>query len=257
MRLISFIRSVRDLGLIALLHPSWFLAQTGRRLTDLRAHGNAKFRYGLPEVYHHLLDPRLPRLAVELGGASWTVYPKALIVARFCKLLQPKNVLEIGTFRGGMTFHIACNSPDSCRIWTLDLPREMLDAKMKEDMISSDVRLASMDASNVGHEWQSSHVSKKIVQLWGDSLNFDFTGLGPFGLIYIDGSHARKWVEKDTANAFRLLAPTGAILWDDCYWSDILSVLGQYGRTHPIHLFEDGQTAGYVQIDGRPLACEG
>ena len=252
----SFLRFALDLGRTAACHPRWFLAESVRRLTDLRAHGNARFKYGLPQIYHHHLDPRLPRLPIELGGASWTDYSKAMIVARICKLLQPSNVLEIGTFRGGMTFHIARNTADKCRIWTLDLPREMLDEKMTTAMIDSDVDLARMDPSRVGEEWQNTPEAQKIVQLWGDSRHFDFTGFGPFELIYVDGSHAEPWVEKDTENAFRLLSPTGAILWDDCDWRDVQSVLGRYGRTHPIYLFEDGHTAGYIRIDGRPLVLD-
>ena len=77
---------------------------------------------------------------------------------------------------------------------------------------------------------------------------------GPFDLIYVDGSHAEPWVARDTENAFALLAPTGAILWDDCFWHDVLSVLGRSGRHQPIYLFEDGSTAGYLQIDGKAVS---
>jgi len=249
----TVMRSAMDLGRTAVSHPRWFFSEGVRRLTDLRARGNARFRYGLRETYHHLLDPRLARLPVNLGGATWTDYPKAMIVARFCQLLQPQRVLEIGTFRGGMTFHLARNTPATCRIWTLDLPREMLDKPMADAMIDTDVTMASIDPSHVGQEWMQTPEAAKIVQLWGDSLAFDYSGLGPFDVIYIDGSHAEPWVAKDTENAFKLLAPTGVILWDDCYWNDILKVLGRYGRTRPIYLFEDGQTAGYIQFDNRPL----
>lgn len=242
-----------DLGKTAALHPWWFGRETLQRLTEVRAKGRARFEHGLPQVYHHVLDPRLERMAVEVGGASWTDNPKAMIVARFCRLLQPATVLEIGTFRGGMTYHIARNTPDACRIWTLDLPPGALDARMAEAMVDTDVNLAAMDRSQVGEQWKGTAEAGKITQLWGDSLCADFSVLAPVGLIYIDGSHAERWVARDTENAFNCLGPTGAILWDDCYWADVLKVLGRYAKQHPIFMFEDGQTAGYVRIDGKPL----
>jgi predicted O-methyltransferase YrrM len=248
------LRAAKDLLQLCIVHPRWFVDESLGRMTDLRARGNARFRYGLREIHHHCLDPRFNRLAVDVGGAAWVDSAKAYIVARFCRLLQPARVLEIGSFRGGMTFHIARNTPDHCRIWTLDLPRNLLDDRMKGQMISSDVDLARMNASLVGEEWQSTPEAAKIVQLWGDSLHFDFTGLGPFDLIYVDGSHAEPWVARDTENAFALLAPTGAILWDDCFWHDVLSVLGRSGRHQPIYLFENGSTAGYLQIAGKAVS---
>jgi hypothetical protein len=253
----SLARFALDLGKTAARHPWWFGRETLQRLTDVRAKGRARFKHGLPQVYHHLLDPRLERLPVEVGGATWTDYPKAMIVARFCRLLRPETVLEIGTFRGGMTYHIARNTPDNCRIWTLDLPPGTLDAQMAKAMVDTDVNMAVMDRSQVGEQWQGTPEAGKISQLWGDSFHADFSALGPIGLIYIDGSHAEQWVAKDTENAFRFLGPTGAILWDDCYWADVLGVLGHYRKQHPIFMFEDGQTAGYVRIDGKPLVPKG
>jgi predicted O-methyltransferase YrrM len=223
-------------------------------MAELRARGNARFRSGLRQVYHHSLDPRLERLAVEIGGATWVDYDKAFIVSRFCRLIQPTRVLEIGSFRGGMAFHIARNTHSECRIWTLDLPRPLLDARMQQQMVATDVDLVRLDASLVGEQWHGRPEATRVLQLWGDSLHFDYTGLGPFELVYVDGSHAKPWVAKDTENAFRLLAPTGVILWDDCFWRDVLSVLSGYSRQYPIYLFEDGSTAGYLQIDGRPVS---
>jgi len=252
--LLTGLRAATDLIRLAVIHPRWFLAEGVRRLADIRARGNARFRYGLRDVYHHRLDPRFNRLAVEVGGAASVDSAKAYIVSRFCRLIEPKRVLEIGSFRGGMAFHIARNTGSDCRIWTLDLPRALLDDRMEGQMISSDVDLARMAESLVGEEWRGRPEAAKIVQLWGDSLDFDFTGLGPFDLIYVDGSHAERWVARDTDNAFALLAPTGAILWDDCLWHDVLSVLGRRGDEFPIYLFEDSSTAGYLQIDGKPVS---
>jgi predicted O-methyltransferase YrrM len=216
-----------------------------------RAHGTAIFHHKIERIDHHQLDPTLEHLAIEVGGCPVEI-SKAVIVSRFCKLLRPKKVLEIGTYHGGMTYHIARNTPDDCHIWTLDLPRDKLPG-LACRMIDSDVRMASESSTEVGQHWLGTREAAKITQLWGDSMAFSFAGLGPMDLIYIDGSHAEPWVAKDTENAFKLLGPTGAILWDDCLWRDVQRVLGRFGRERPIYRFEDGHTAGYLQRDGSPV----
>jgi predicted O-methyltransferase YrrM len=240
---------------ILIRRPVWSARMIANQFAQIRARGTAETSRGLRRIDHERLDPRFARLGVNIGIASSVDLDKATIVARFCALLEPRRVLEIGTFRGGMTAHIAANTPDDCRIWTLDLPREEL-GTMADQMIESDVDLAAMDAGRVGEEWQSRNEDGRITQLWGDSLSFDFEGFGPFDLIYVDGSHASPWVDKDTENAFRLLAPTGAILWDDCLWSDVQRALGRYAKQRPIYFFEDDHTAGYLQIDGKAVRVD-
>ena len=244
-----------DLTTLLIRHPAWSAAAAARGLKTARAEGTARYKYGLRRVYHHHLDPRLERLAVEIGVASYVDYAKALIVTRFCKLLNARRVLEIGTFRGGMTAHIARNTPADCQIFTLDLPRETLNS-ISSSMNPHDVALASLDERLVGSEWQAIPERHKVHQLWGDSMSYDFSALAPFDVIYVDGSHAEPWVRKDTENAFRALAPTGAILWDDALWSDVQRVLGWFARARPIYLFEDDQTAGYLSIGRKPVHLE-
>jgi predicted O-methyltransferase YrrM len=247
------LRFMLDLVEILVRHPIWSARMVGSQFAQIRARGTARYCRRLQKIDHEKVDPRFARLEARVGGASSVHLDKATIVSRFCALLQPMRVLEIGTFRGGMTAHIARNTPDDCRIWTLDLPREKL-ATVVDQMIQSDIDLARMDAGRVGEEWRSRNRNGKIEQLWGDSLTFDFSSLAPFDLIYVDGSHASPWVDKDTENAFRLLSPTGAILWDDCLWRDVQRALGRFAVDRPIFLFEDDHTAGYLQIDGQPVS---
>ncbi len=89
-------------------------------LLRLRALATAELSYDLHRAAHELLDPRLSHLAVEVGASSAVDYAQAFIVSRFCRLLEPHRVLEIGTRMGGITRHLARNTPDSCRIWTLE-----------------------------------------------------------------------------------------------------------------------------------------
>lgn len=244
-----------DMAAVAVRHPAWFAREWAHHAVEVRASGVAQFRHNLRQIHHEQLDPRLENLSVEIGGAGTGVlYGPALIVSRVCRLLAPQRVLEIGTFRGTMTYHIARNTPESCQIWTLDLPPNTL-GEISGGMIESDVGMASMDRAHVGHQWRDQPEGRKITQLWGDSLKFDLSPYAPFDLVYIDGSHAEPWVARDTENAFKYLSPTGAILWDDCYWSDVQRVLARWGKERPIYLFEDKMTAGYLQIDGKPVTA--
>jgi predicted O-methyltransferase YrrM len=220
---------IRDLLLLQSSQPMWFLRSLALHLTDRRAMGMAQHKHNFIYTYHHDLHPLLPHIEVNVGGCPVVECLKAVIVARFCALLRPKKVLEIGTFLGGMTYHIARNTDDDCHIWTLDLPRERM-ASISTKMIETDVALASVPVSEVGKYWRGTPQSARITQLWGDSLNYDLSPLGSMDLIYIDGSHAEPWVEKDSENAFHLLAPSGAILWDDCLWHDVQRVLGKYAK---------------------------
>lgn len=247
-----YLRFASDLASLAVRHPRWLLQAVKRQLLSIRSEGTAQFTHGLRMAYHHRLDARLERLPVEIGVASHVDYRKALIVARLCRLLDPRRVLEIGTYRGGMTMHIARNTHPSCQIFTLDLPPGAVD-DLAEGMIATDVRLAQLDRGRVGSEWREAPEAARITQLWGDSFDFDFNPLGRMDLVYVDGSHAERWVRKDTENAFRLLAPTGAIIWDDCLWGDVQRTLGDVARARPVFVLEDRCTAVYLQIDGRPV----
>lgn len=56
----------------------------------------------------------------------------------------------------------------------------------------------------------------KITQLLGDSTTFDYTPhQGRCDLVFVDAAHSYDFVRSDTANAFKLLAPGGVILWHD------------------------------------------
>ena len=241
-----------DLGKTAALHPWWFGRETLQRLTEVRAKGRARFEHGLPQIYHHLLDPRLERMAVEVGGATWTDNPKAMIVARFCRLLQPETVLEIGTFRGGMTYHIARNTPDACRIWTLDLPPGALDAGWRGDgrdrrQSGGDGPLASRRAveGNAGSQKDHTVVGRQSLRrfLGARSDRLDLYRRLPRRALGRQGHRKRLQVSRADRRH-----PLGRLLLGRCAWG--ARTLREAASDL---MFEDGQTAGYVRIDGKPL----
>ncbi len=59
-------------------------------------------------------------------------------------------------------------------------------------------------------------VAAKITQLFGDSKAFDATPYaGQCDLVFVDGFHARSYVESDSRKAFAMLWPGGHVLWHD------------------------------------------
>lgn len=57
------------------------------------------------------------------------------------------------------------------------------------------------------------------------SVDIDWSKMGLFDIIYIDGSHHYKDVVADTKSAFEHLKPNGIIIWDD-----FINSLGEYGK---------------------------
>jgi predicted O-methyltransferase YrrM len=52
--------------------------------------------------------------------------------------------------------------------------------------------------------------------LFGDSKRFDESRFaGTCDLVFVDGSHARSYVESDSRKALRMLRPGGIVLWHD------------------------------------------
>lgn len=106
------------------------------------------------------------------------------------KYINPKRVLEIGTYNGMTTLQIALNSPNDSIIYTLDLP----------DDVASSLELSELDNLIVKHfrekfgtttgSYFKNRNDVNIVQLLGDSSTFNYDSLNcNFDLIFIDAAH--------------------------------------------------------------------
>jgi predicted O-methyltransferase YrrM len=132
-------------------------------------------------------------------------------LALITRSIAPMLVFEIGTFRGRTALNFAINSPDACRVLTLDLPLEGVDT---EHLDPADRALAR--SRQVGHQYEGKDVSHKIQQLYGDSRTFDFSPYeGHADIVFIDGGHTYEIARSDTENALRICRPGGVILWHD------------------------------------------
>lgn len=181
----------------------------------------------VPQIDLDRFDPRFatsplgPRLDSEirtiaayrvLGGISDL---ETWILCNLAKTAE--RILEIGTATGKTTYLLAANSPPSCRITTLTLkPEQAGDYKEAAGDDAGASRAAAAESAVASFFYADTPEAAKIEQLFGDSKDFDDGAhLERFDLIFVDGSHARSYVDSDSRKAIRMLKPGGIVLWHD------------------------------------------
>lgn len=179
-------------------------------------------------------------------------------LAYLCTLVrhwQPHCMVEIGTARGWTTRHLARNSPDDCRIFTVDLPPEdALDpASFSDPQL---VTLARQRSPQFLGE-------PKITQILHDSTTLDWRALldRPVDLALVDGSHLYEHVRADTERLWDALAPGALVLWHDYSLVEVRRGV----RKYLLELLDSGRTvrrlagshfAAYVHDIGVPPAIQ-
>jgi predicted O-methyltransferase YrrM len=186
---------------------------------------------------HELLQLRE---MMEVYGA-----PSLLEIAVMNKLIKrhdPRVLFEVGTFNGRTTVNMASNCSQDAKVYTLDLPEELLDPG--DGLYGGRER--------VGSRYLRADCREKIVQLYGDSSTFDFS---PFvnvtDFIFIDANHSYGNVLKDSRTALTLLRNGhGVILWHnyDALHDGVVSALNELSLT-------DSEFKGLRHIKGTTLAC--
>ncbi len=132
-----------------------------------------------------------------------------------CQLLQPQLVFEIGTARGYTSLHFALNSPDTCQVYTLDLPRGYT-APPALPTTAMDELQQGMYAEVDNYLFTNTNVAHKVHCLYGDSATFDYSPYhGRVDLFFIDGAHSYEYIRSDTQNALRCCHSGSVIAWHD------------------------------------------
>lgn len=149
---------------------------------------------------------QLPR---AIGGSVFAL--EACLLVALLRAVRPARVFEFGTYLGDTTRLLAQNltTPGGV-VYTLDLDSTEGIELEEEDAILAD-RSVLAQRSFHGLEAQ-------VEQLLGDSYAFDPTPYeGRIEFVFIDGNHALKYVEKDTASALRMTPGKGpaAVIWHD------------------------------------------
>jgi predicted O-methyltransferase YrrM len=126
------------------------------------------------------------------------------------RLRRPRCVVEIGTARGWTTQHLARNTPEDCRIFTVDLPANGRTASAADYSDPHLVKAAWDRQCNFEAE-------PKITQILHDSTTIEWSKLldRPVDFALIDGSHLYEHVRADTERLWSVLAPSAVVLWHD------------------------------------------
>jgi Methyltransferase domain len=130
---------------------------------------------------------------------------------------RARTIFEFGTATGRTAYVFARNALPDARVHTLTLhPGDVAsytDAPGDHAKAASIARRESRFASFL---YTGTDVEDRIEQLFGDSKAFDHARfIDACDLVFVDGSHARSYVESDTAKALEMVRPGGIVLWHD------------------------------------------
>jgi predicted O-methyltransferase YrrM len=150
-------------------------------------------------------------LPADLYDGGGTRLEESIYLAAATRLLRPRKIFEIGTFKGRTTTVFALNAPDS-EIVTLDLPPDY--APDGRQYIESDAELVR--TRNPVEFIDRYGVARQCRQVLCDSKRFDPTPhRGSVDLAFIDGAHTYDYVRNDTEKIAYMMRPSGLVFWHD------------------------------------------
>jgi Methyltransferase domain len=157
------------------------------------------------------------------------------------RLVRPKRIFEIGTFRGYTALQFAANAPGA-EIFTLDLPQG---ANTVLPITVMDEELGSFEKGKI---LEGRKDTARIHRLLGDSATFDFSPYARnIDLFFIDGAHTYEYVKNDTLKALECCHPGSVIAWHDYGRMGINGVtrwLHEFVRSHfPVYRVPNGSLA--------------
>jgi hypothetical protein len=135
-----------------------------------------------------------------------------------CNLAKTaKNIFEFGTCTGKTTYLLAANTPQNTKITTITLDPKDAGTYQHEGNDELCARVSAMRESRFAKFFYTGTPEQsKITQLFGDSKVFDDAPYkGKFDLIFVDGAHAKSYVESDSKKALAMLQHGGTIIWHD------------------------------------------
>jgi predicted O-methyltransferase YrrM len=199
--------------------PYWNAARWQLRTLRFRAH------CGLPaislaqvcdEISSTDAGPvTLPSSTIPTEGVGSPEYYFA--IGAIARSLQPRTVVEFGTYVGLGAATLALNAP-SATIYTLDLPDDA-SSTSQESLDATDRELVQRSRYRVGEAFLSLEIANRIKQVRIDSAKLKLTDIvTEADLVLIDGGHSSSVVRADTENALAVLSGRGIILWDDYWW---------------------------------------
>jgi predicted O-methyltransferase YrrM len=160
------------------------------------------------DTFQHLFEsPRTPSFE-----GRFTRGLDLAVLLRLAHHIGCRRILELYTALGDTARALAFTCPDAT-IVTVDITSEM---ELPVSRFNSAGEV--LPRETVGQAYHGTPEARRIQQVLCDPRAYDFSSLGTFDLVFIDGNHDYEHVKFDTALALGMLAPRGALVWDD-YWA--------------------------------------
>jgi len=178
--------------------------------------GRAEIKF-IEDIWKDVFKDRivLSNLHFHQGGVR---LDEIVLLASITRHLNPKRIFEIGTCLGRTTVNLAANAKDLEVLYTFDLKNNFpLD---KIDWLEQDLLLYQQTKDETGILIEGSPYQDRIIQLWGNSLEFDFSKYRDMDIIFIDGNKNYEYVYSDSVNAFNIISENGVIIWHDYNYAD-------------------------------------
>ena len=187
--------------------------------------------------YNEIIKP----LSFMSGGSS-SVTDYALLVG-LARIFEKCRYLEIGTWRGES---IACVSQVAEECTSISLSEKQMKDRGFSGEVIKNSRFFSKNLPNINH-------------IGADSQTFDFSSLGKFDLIFVDGDHSYESIKKDTENIFPLLKDEKSIIvWHDYLWNNgkirwetLRAILDGSKEGNRSHIYHISNTKSAVFINGK------
>ncbi len=170
----------------------------------------------IPEIkLTDLVGNSAPTASVQVPQYADGALPpeQALTIAAIAIAIEPRIVLEIGTFTGYTTNLLAENLPEAV-IHTVDLPRDYCAASDTNVLRKDDWHL--IESREVGLTFGGRETGRRIIQHFSDTASWDFRNAAGANFFFIDGSHTYDYCRSDSEQCFELCGGKGFFVWHDC-----------------------------------------
>jgi len=200
---------------------------------------------GLPVIDFLEILPNYIEIIKPLSfipGGSSSIIDYALLVG-LARKFEKCRYLEIGTWRGESIACVASIAEECISISFSD--EQMRDMGLSDEVIKNS-RFFSKNYPNINH-------------IEADSQTFDYSTIGKFDVIFVDGDHSYESIKKDTENIFPLLKDEKSIIvWHDYLWNNgkirwetLRGILDGSTKESRSHIYHVSNTKSAVFINGK------
>ncbi len=130
--------------------------------------------------------------------------PAAPIAGGACR----QTILEVGTFKGGTTWHLYQNAPHDATIYTIDLPDDEGPGGVTDLRLAANKRRPFLPSSD------------RVRQILIDSKKWDSRLESKVQFAFIDADHSYEGIRNDTEKTLPLLDSYACICWHDALEKD-------------------------------------